>query len=170
MTAPAASAGEGAQLSTRGTTVQKEPNPSTTNRGAEPGPRPAVEPNTGPDAVESAVRSSYLAQRSAMVAGDAEALGEQLAAGFTLTHMTGYVQSRRQWLAHVDSGEMTYHSMKDVASTVGDVDTDEPLLTVRTHTDATIWGSRGVWPLQLEIRFVLAGDRWVAAHTVASTW
>jgi hypothetical protein len=60
--------------------------------------------------------------------------------------------------------------MEDVAITVRDVDTDEPVLTVRTHTDATIWGSRGVWPLQLEIHFTLVDDRWVAAHTVASTW
>ena len=143
-----------------------DPETPTTNRGAEPDKGP----DTGPDRVESAVRSSYIAQRAAMVAGDPETLGEQLADSFTLTHMTGYVQSRREWLNQVDSGEMTYHSMKDVAITVDDVDTGEPVLTVRTHTDATIWGSRGVWPLLLEIRFALAGDRWVAAHTVASTW
>ena len=138
--------------------MQKHPEVSTTSRGTEP------------DSVESAVRSSYLTQRAAMVAGDADALGEQFAADFTLTHMTGYVQSRRDWLDQVDSGEMTYHSIKDVALTVADVDTDKPVLTVRTHTDATIWGSRGVWPLQLEIRFARAGDQWLAARTVASTW
>jgi hypothetical protein len=133
-------------------------------------------PATGPveraassAAVEAAVRDSYAAQRGAMVAGDAAALGEQLADGFTLTHMTGYVQSRREWLAQVDAGEMTYHSMEDVAFGV-DGDADEPVLTVRTIMDATIWGRRGVWPLRLEIHFGLAGDRWVATRTVASTW
>jgi uncharacterized protein DUF4440 len=120
--------------------------------------------------VEAAVRASYDAQREAMVAGNAHALGGQLAPGFTLTHMTGYVQSRREWLEQVDSGEMTYHWMEDVTVSVGDADTGAPVLTARTHTDATIWGGRGVWPLQLEIHFSHDGDRWVASRTVASTW
>src|SRR5687768_4413312 len=106
------------------------------------------------NAVEAAVRANYQAQRDAMVAGDVEALADQLAADFTLTHMTGYVQSRHEWLAQVDSGEMTYHAVTDVTVSVEETDTGEPVLTARTRTDATIWGGRGVWPLQLEIHFV----------------
>jgi hypothetical protein len=121
-------------------------------------------------AIEAAVRASYRDQREAMVAGDADALGEQLAEDFTLTHMTGYVQSRRQWLEQVASGEMTYHSMEDVTLTVRDADTDEPVLTATTRTDATIWDGRGVWPLRLEVHFVHDGQTWLAARTVASTW
>jgi hypothetical protein len=120
--------------------------------------------------VESAVRASYEAQRDAMVTGDAEALAEQLANGFTLTHMTGYVQSRREWLEQVSSGEMTYHAMKDVAVSVAGADTEEPVLTARTRTDATIWGGRGLWRLQLEIQFVHHDTGWLATRTVASTW
>jgi hypothetical protein len=126
--------------------------------------------NAEVNAVEAAVRAGYEAQREAMVTADAEALGEQLDDGFTLTHMTGYVQSRGEWLEQVSSGEMNYHAISDVAVSVADADTDEPVLTARTHTDATIWGGRGVWPLHLEIRFVHRGGRWVAARTVASTW
>ncbi|MCF4119917.1 nuclear transport factor 2 family protein [Antribacter sp. KLBMP9083] len=54
----------------------------------------------------AALRASYAAQCRAMVAGDADALGRLLADGFTLTHMTGTVQSKEQWLADVRSGEM----------------------------------------------------------------
>lgn len=120
--------------------------------------------------VEAAVRASYQAQHEAMVTGDVDALADQLADGFTLTHMTGYVQSRREWLEQVASGAMTYHSITDVALSLDHVDTAEPVLTVRTRTDATIWGSRGTWPLQLRIHFVHDGTRWMAARTVASTW
>lgn len=128
------------------------------------------DPRPANAAVEAVVRVSYDAQRAAMVTGDAHALGGQLAHGFTLTHMTGYVQSRREWLEQVGSGEMTYHSVEDVAVSVEDADAGAPVLTARTRTDATIWGGRGVWPLQLEIHFAHDGDRWVAARTVASTW
>src|SRR4051794_40566463 len=99
----------------------------------------AADPVNAVNAVKAAVRAGYEAQRDAMVAGDAEALGEQLAQGFTLTHMTGYLQTRQEWLAQVASGEMTYHSIDDVAVDVSDADSAEPVLTVRSRTDATIW-------------------------------
>ena len=69
---------------------------------------------TGDDTgVAAAVSANYDGQRRAMVAGDAEALGELLAGDFTLVHMTGYRQPRAEWLADVRSGAMTYHSMED---------------------------------------------------------
>ena len=127
-------------------------------------------PVTGPnDDVQAAVRGNYEAQRKSMVAGDASALGQLLTEDFMLTHMTGYEQTRREWLTHVASGEMTYHHITDVAITVSG-DTTEPVLTARTRTDATIWGGRGTWPLQLAIHYTHDTGQWLAAYTIASTW
>ena len=121
------------------------------------------------DQTAAAVRANYAAQRQAMVTGDADGLGALLADDFTLGHMTGYRQPKARWLADVRSGAMTYHSMVDV-----DVSTDassgSPVLTARTRTEATIWGSHGTWPLQLRIAFTHAEGAWIAAGTVASTW
>lgn len=119
--------------------------------------------------VEAAVLANYVSQREAMVAADATALGQLLSDDFTLTHMTGYTQPRAEWLRDVATGEMTYHSMKDVAVTVR-TDHGDPVLTARTRTVATIWGGHGTWPLRLEIHFALESGKWLASHTVASTW
>jgi ketosteroid isomerase-like protein len=123
-------------------------------------------------AVETAVRDNNSGQRDAMVSGDADALGNLLAEDFVLTHMTGYRQACAEWLADVRSGQMTYHYIQDVAITVevSDGAADQPVLTARTNTEATIWGSRGTWPLQLEIHFTCDRDQWLAVYTVASTW
>ena len=118
--------------------------------------------------VAAAVRANYEAQRDAMVAGDADSLGELLTDGFTLTHMTGYQQPKAEWLADVRSGAMTYHTIDDVDVAV-DFDVD-PVVTARTRTKATIWGSSGTWPLRLRIRFIRGHDGWLACQTVASTW
>ena len=104
-----------------------------------------------------------------MVAGDADALSALLAPGFTLTHMTGYRQPGAEWLADVRSGAMTYHAVEDVEVVV-DVDDATPVLTARSRTEATIWGTYGTWPLRLRIRFTRVGGSWLAAGTVASTW
>jgi len=119
--------------------------------------------------IAAAPRTNYKAQRQAMAAGDADALGALLADVFTLTHMTGYLQPRSEWLADVRSGEMTHHAIVDVDVSV-DVNGDTPVLTVRTRTEATIWGGHGTWPLQLRVHFVRVGGSWLASDTVASTW
>ena len=119
--------------------------------------------------IRDAVRASYAAQREAMVAGDADALGALLAEDFTLVHMTGYRQPRGEWLADVRSGAMSYRSMEDVDVSV-DMSGEAPVVTARTRTAATIWGATGTWPLQLRITFTRDGSAWVAAGTVASTW
>ena len=125
-------------------------------------------PVDDPD-LAAAVLANYEAQRRAMVAGDADALGPLLAEDFTLVHMTGYRQPKAEWLADVRSGAMTYHSIEDIEVTVG-VSGGAPVVTVRTRTAATIWGASGTWPLQLRITFRRAGDSWVASGAVASTW
>ncbi|MEN2741019.1 nuclear transport factor 2 family protein [Microbacterium sp. X-17] len=119
--------------------------------------------------VAAQVTANYLAQCEAMTGADADGLGDLLAPDFTLTHMTGYVQSRREWLGDVESGEMTYHSIRNVDITT-DVTAERVSLTARSHTHATIWGAEGNWPLRLRIDYTRTPDGWIASRTVASTW
>jgi hypothetical protein len=121
------------------------------------------------DAVTAAVRANYEAQAEAMVLGDTGALGRLLAHGFTLTHMTGYLQSKQEWLDDIDGERMEYHGM-DTIETVVAFDGETPVLTARTMTDATIWGMHGNWKLQLRIFYTLQDGLWVAAQTIASAW
>ena len=121
------------------------------------------------DVITAAVRANYQAQRDAMLTADADALDVLLADGFTLTHMTGYQQTKTQWLADVRSGEMTYHTIQDIDTSI-DLSGDAPVIDARTRTEATIWGSHGTWPLRLRIHLTHAGGSWLAAHTVATTW
>lgn len=114
------------------------------------------------------IEALHEAMFEAMVAGDLAELDSILAEDFTLTHMTGYVQSRSEWLDAIESGEMQYHRMETVA-TLG-ADATVPELTARTLTDATIWGSGATWHLTLRSWFEPRGDGWVISRTLASTW
>ncbi|PNH78706.1 nuclear transport factor 2 family protein [Arthrobacter sp. AFG20] len=105
----------------------------------------------------------------AMVAGDVAELDGILSEDFTLTHMTGYVQSMAEWLEAIESGQMRYHRIETVEATLSTEGT-VTALTARTRTDATIWGSRATWRLTLHSLFEPHGDDWVITGTVASTW
>jgi hypothetical protein len=58
------------------------------------------------------------------------------------------------------------HALKDA-----DLDGSAPELTARTLTDATIWGARGTWRLQLRTTYALdKRGLCKTATTRASTW
>jgi ketosteroid isomerase-like protein len=121
------------------------------------------------DVTAGALRALHEALCEAMVAGDVAELASVLTDDFTLTHMTGYVQSKSEWLDAIETGQMQYHRMETVEATISAEGTT-PGLTARTLTDATIWGSRAIWRLTLRSWFEPRGDEWVIARTAASTW
>jgi hypothetical protein len=121
-----------------------------------------------------AALETWQAVRDAMVIADTSALDALLDDDFTLTHMTGYVQPKAAWLGAIDSGEMEYHQITDVESLQAGEASGGELLTVRTMTDATIWGGRGDWRLQLRLRFAPeqseGHDETLVLEMVASVW
>ncbi|WP_425860889.1 nuclear transport factor 2 family protein [Arthrobacter sp. TWP1-1] len=136
----------------------KEPNwPSTTS------------PDANFPATAGEIRAVFEDECEAMVRGDSDALNELLTYEFTLTHMTGYVQPKDEWMDDVRTHQMQYHSMGQV-DLVADLDAGAPVLTARTITDATIWGGRGTWQLQLRSWFENIDGEWLISRTVASVW
>ena len=121
------------------------------------------------DLAAGEVRKLHEVLCEAMVSGDVARLDGILAEDYTLTHMTGYVQPKAEWLEAIQTGEMQYHHVETVEALYASQG-KAPQLNTRTLTDATIWGSRGDWRLRLRSWFECRGDSWVITHTVASTW
>lgn len=88
---------------------------------------------------------------------------------FSLTHMTGYRQPKREWLEAIQSGQMRYHSAEEKSLDVK-VTGHSAMLVARNVVTATIYGSRGTWNLQLTTNYRRAADGWIAVRTVATTF
>lgn len=97
------------------------------------------------------ILSLYRAYNVAMAADDTTALDRLLAPDFTLTHMTGYVQPRAEWLGELQRGTMRYFSSAEdhVAVTA----TDDGWRVVRQNrVVASIHGSgKYEWPLNTDM-------------------
>jgi hypothetical protein len=119
--------------------------------------------------VDGQLVEAYRAMCSGMLERDIVLLDGLLADDYTLTHMTGYVQPKCEWLAQIDSGRMRYHSARPQSTSV-DLTGDTAVLVGRDVVDATIWGSRGTWNLQLTTTYERRGDAWIAVRTVAATF
>jgi hypothetical protein len=118
-------------------------------------------------------RDAILRARSdmnrSMVAADADRLDELLDPGFSLTHITGYVQPKDEWLHEIQAGSMRYHAIEE-----GEVEVTASArgatVVTRDVVDATIWGNRAAWRLQMTTTFAHDGVAWIPTDARAVTW
>jgi hypothetical protein len=88
---------------------------------------------------------------------------------FTLTHITGYLQSKDEWLSEIKSERMKYYSYKEVKTTIT-VDGNNATFVGQNILDARIWGSRNNWRLQQTLQLEKRSGRWVILKSVATTF
>ncbi|SDN80261.1 hypothetical protein SAMN05216355_11539 [Actinomyces ruminicola] len=62
--------------------------------------------------------------------------------------MTGYPRPKVEWLSDIRDGTLTYHSSQVVSAEPGSID-GFPVVRGRARTNATVWGVRGTWNLQI---------------------
>jgi hypothetical protein len=67
--------------------------------------------NTDEDRILAASRAIY----GAMLDGRTDDLDRLLDDHYSLTHMTGYRQSKQEWLSAIDAGQMRYHAAEETS-------------------------------------------------------
>ncbi|WP_052425093.1 nuclear transport factor 2 family protein [Streptomyces fulvoviolaceus] len=117
---------------------------------------------------EEVVRA-WRAHVRALTEGDTEALEDLLDEGFTLTHMSGYVQPKEEWLAQMRAGWFDYHDVDEKSVSV-EVTGGTAHLVGRTVTDATVHGVRAPWHLQLAFDYARRSGTWTALRAIGTSW
>ncbi|WP_406223803.1 nuclear transport factor 2 family protein [Streptomyces canus] len=115
------------------------------------------------------VTTAFRAYLQAMLDGDTHALDNLLADGCTLTHVTGYVQPKDEWLSQMHAGQFLYHGIEEKLVTV-EVEGDTARVSGRFITDATVYGTRANWRLQMTMDYAREGDTWSVVRSAATTW
>lgn len=88
---------------------------------------------------------------------------------FTLTHITGYVQSKEEWFSEIQTERMKYYSYKEV-KTVVNIDGDRAIFIGQNLLDARIWGTRNKWRLEQTMQLKKRNGRWIILKSVAATF
>jgi hypothetical protein len=118
---------------------------------------------------EAAVLEANRERSRLLVEQRTDELDKLLSPDFTAVHITGYEQTKAEWLDQIRSGQMRYHGFEEVSATVT-VDGDSAVAVTRSLVDATIYGSRGTWPLESTTTYVRDGGTWKAQHSRARTY
>lgn len=107
----------------------------------------------------------YRDLNAAMLAKDTARIRELTTPDFTLTHITGYRQSRGEWLEHITTEKMRYQKMDEVS-----VRTEGNRVIGQSRVTANIWGMQGTWNLQLDYELAQEKGVWKASRAVATVF
>ena len=86
---------------------------------------------------------------------------------FTLTHITGYVQSKEEWFSEVENESMKYYSSTEVKHEIN-INGNKAEFVNQNLLDARIWGSRNTWRLQQTMTLEKKAGKWIILKSVAS--
>lgn len=104
---------------------------------------------------------------AAMVNKDTETLDHLLDDDYVLVHMTGYRQSKEEWLDQIENEEMKYFKTMPQKTTIT-IDGNTAVLICDTRIDARIYGFRNIWSMKMEMHFEKHGDDWYPVNAIAT--
>ena len=104
-----------------------------------------------------------------MIAKNVDGLRSILDKDFRLTHITGYVQRRKEWVSEVENEGMKYYSAKKIKHDIH-ISGNEAVSTFQHLLDARIWGSRNTWRLQQKMKLEKRNNQWIVVNSIASTF
>jgi len=130
--------------------------------------------NSKPNAMEIESNETQVLQvtrqlTELMIKRDTAGISKIVAADFTLTHITGYLQSKAEWFAEIESEGMKYYSYKEVNTSVK-INGDKATFVGQNLLDARIWGSRNNWRLQQTMSLEKRNGKWMILKSVATTF
>ena len=120
-------------------------------------------------AEEMAVYDTYRKFYTYKINQNIQGLNTILDPDFHLVHMTGYNQSKDEWLSQVTDGQMRYFGDTEERGIVK-VDVDKATLQSRNKVDARIYGNRRVWNLELNFDMEKRNGQWIILEAVAHSY
>lgn len=116
------------------------------------------------------LKAQYEEMWQYMISKNIEQLGPMMTDEFTLTHMTGKVESKNQYLEDVQNGQLNYYTAKTEGVDVRISDTKAEVVG-RSLVEAAVYGGgRNTWHLQLTFTLEKINGTWLQTGCKASTY
>lgn len=106
----------------------------------------------------------------AMINQDMKSLNELLAPQSNLTHITGIVQSKEEWLSQIKAGTMKYFASVEEELKIEKLEEKNAYVQVKNKVTAKIYGTKNTWPLQLNFELDKSDNNWIIVSSNASLY
>ncbi|WP_407888583.1 nuclear transport factor 2 family protein [Levilactobacillus sp. N40-8-2] len=120
--------------------------------------------------MDEELRKLYRDYNTVMAADDTVRLDKLLAPDFTLTHMTGYVQPKGEWLQELGQGTMHYYSSVEDHVSLRETSRGWHIIG-QSRVVASIHGSaKSEWPLNTDLYVQRVNGQWQIMSAVVTTY
>lgn len=109
---------------------------------------------------QEAIISVYESFQDALVNKDMDALDKLLPDDYTAVHITGRRQTKEEWLADIENGDMVYYEFLDVSYAFSQ-NGNQVTVSINQRIHANIYGSEGTWSIPGERIFEKVNGEWV---------
>lgn len=116
------------------------------------------------------IKELYIKLCEASISKNVDMLNEILSDEYKLYHMTGKVQTKKEYIDSVVKGELKYFDVQHDSIDV-EVKGDYAILIGKTKTLASPFGiGKSWWNLQQDIKLRKAKDKWLIVESKASSY
>lgn len=109
----------------------------------------------------------YQRINDAMVDKDTETLYNIFNDNHKFVHMSGYQQSKQEWLDQIENEEMRYFKTMPQKTTIT-INGNTAILMCDTKIDATTYGARDTWSMRVKMYFEKHGENWYSVNSSES--
>ncbi|MDP4106907.1 MAG: nuclear transport factor 2 family protein [Bacillota bacterium] len=104
----------------------------------------------------------------AMVNKDTKTLDDIFTENHKFVHMSGYQQSKQEWLEQIENEKMKYFKTMPQKTTIT-INGHTAIFVCDTKIDARIYGIRNTWSMRVKMNFEKRGDDWHPVNASEST-
>lgn len=116
------------------------------------------------------IKNLYIKLCDASITKDLETLNEILADDYKLIHMTGKIQTKKEYIESVRTEELKYYESIHESIEIK-INNDEAIIIGKTKTLASPFGfKKSWWNLRQDLTIKKENNKWIIKQSIASTY
>lgn len=113
------------------------------------------------DSIQMEVLHKFKEFQQAMIDKDAKMLNSIMSEDYTLTHMSGKIQTKQEYIEDIVNGVLNYYHSTIIEPSIVILEEKYAKLNADVELDAKVYGIKGTWTLHTEILMEKIENKWI---------
>ena len=113
------------------------------------------------DSIQMEVLNKFKEFQQAMIDKDAKTLNSIMSEDYTLTHMSGKIQTKQEYIKDIIDGVLNYYHSTIINPNIVILEDKYAKLNADVELDAKVYGIKGTWTLNTEILMEKNENIWI---------
>ena len=116
------------------------------------------------DSIQMEVLNKFKEFQQAIIDKDAKTLNFIMSEDYTLTHMSGKIQTKKEYIEDIANGVLNYYHSTIIDPIIVILEEKYAKLNADVELDAKVYGIKGTWTLNTEILMEKNENIWILSR------